>query len=593
MRRRRAPWLLGFALAVPPATAAEAEPHTILPAVEMLDRIDPLPLLPELGAVQPPAAEAAAFEETMNEDERELVQRALVWLGLYDGWIDGVFGDRTRAAITAWQRAAGRAESGVLSQDEVVDLLADGLVVEARLGWRTVVDPETELTIGYPAALLTAALPNDSGGTDYVDPIGSGVLSTMRLRDVRPGAIDVFYDLLRRSESDGRRILYDVRRGPLFILAGEWAGGGFYERYEQRGAEIRGYKLLWAPWEADRYGPISVAVSNSFYPFGGAPLAPGVYPQLGPLVARAVAAMDRAATPVAGDLVPAATAAAEPDGTALEGTPASPDAGVASGPDVMSADAPPSEETVPDTAVADAAEPPPALPLPADAGRQGGPSVLGLPQQASGSGFVIDRGGTLLTSAHVIAGCGAIEIGGVGHATIRAVDERRDLALLDTPVSFASVVPVRAGGTIELGEPVTVLGYPYRGIVSTSLTITEGIVSALAGLDDDPSRFQLSAAIQPGNSGGPVLDEAGRLIGVVVARIDDAFIASATGTLPQNVNFGIRLELVESFLLENGIVPERSEDLTPQTPREVARAIGGLVHPVICTLGQAQSTGER
>lgn len=491
---------------------------------------------PIAAAQTPPAIFAAsvpalAFEASLNHDERALVQRALVWLGLYDGWIDGDFGAGTRAAIGGWQSRAEREPTGTLSENETVALLADGLAAEERLGWTATVDPTNGVQVGYPAALMTERSQNESGGNDYVDPIGSGVLSTISVRDVQPGAIDVFYDLSRRSSDDGRHVTYDYRRGPLFILAGDTASGRFYERFEQRDTEIRGYRLTWAPWEETRYAPIAVAMSNSFYPFGGAPTTPGVYPVIGPLVAAAAAQIR-------------------------------PDAAVAA-PGTAEASADAATSTAPDEATSAPAKP---------------------PDIASGTGFVISHDGEILTNAHVIRGCGAIEVGGVGVATVLAVDERRDLALLDTGATFEATIPIRSGGQLELGEPVTVLGFPYRGIVSTSLTITQGIVSAIVGLDDDPSRFQLTAAVQPGNSGGPVIDEAGRLIGVVAARIDDGYIAHATGSLPQNVNFGIRVELVNSFLIEHGIVVEHSADDTPVTAREVARRVGGLVHPVICEL---------
>jgi serine protease Do len=489
--------------------------------------------MPTAAAETPAALPAAgqvgaslAFEASLNHDERELVQRALVWLGLYDGWIDGDFGAGTRAAIGGWQSRAAREPTGTLTESDTVALLTDGLTAEERLGWKATVDPANGIEIGYPSALMTEQSQNESGGTDFVDPIGSGVLSTIRVRDVQPGAIDVFYDLSRRSTDDGRVVTYDLRRGPLFILSGDTASGRFYERFEQRGTEIRGYRLTWAPWEESRYAPIAVAMSNSFYPFGGAPTAPGVYPVIGPLVASAAAEIAHVDAPGAAD-APAEAAA----------TPGEPVAAPGKAPDI-----------------------------------------------ASGTGFVISHEGEILTNAHVIEGCGAIEVGGVGAATVLAVDRRRDLALLDTGATFESTIPIRSGGQLELGEPVTVLGFPYRGIVSTSLTITQGIVSAIVGLDDDPSRFQLTAAVQPGNSGGPVIDEAGRLIGVVAARINDGYIASATGSLPQNVNFGIRVELVDSFLVEHGIVVEHSSVDAPVTAREVAKRIGGLVHPVICEL---------
>ena len=96
-------------------------------------------------------------------------------------------------------------------------------------------------------------------------------------------------------------------------------------------------------------------------------------------------------------------------------------------------------------------------------------------------------------------------------------------------------------------------GYPYYTIAGTSLNLTGGNVSALAGVDDDRRFFSFSAPVQPGNSGGPLIDAHGGVLGLVVARLSEDFIVEATGTLPQNVNYALREDELADFLRQNGV----------------------------------------
>jgi S1-C subfamily serine protease len=100
---------------------------------------------------------------------------------------------------------------------------------------------------------------------------------------------------------------------------------------------------------------------------------------------------------------------------------------------------------------------------------------------------------------------------------------------------------------------VLVFGYPLAEALSSAGNTTVGNVTALAGVRDDSRFMQISAAVQPGNSGGPALDEAGRLIGVVVSKLNALAIAMITGDIPQNVNFAIKVATLASFLEANGI----------------------------------------
>ena len=93
-----------------------------------------------------------------------------------------------------------------------------------------------------------------------------------------------------------------------------------------------------------------------------------------------------------------------------------------------------------------------------------------------------------------------------------------------------------------------VAGYPLSGLLSSDMIVTDGIVNALSGISNDSSLLQISAPVQPGNSGGPLIDKSGALLGVVVSKLNALRAAASTGDLPQNVNFAIKPEVLRLFL---------------------------------------------
>jgi S1-C subfamily serine protease len=93
-------------------------------------------------------------------------------------------------------------------------------------------------------------------------------------------------------------------------------------------------------------------------------------------------------------------------------------------------------------------------------------------------------------------------------------------------------------------------------ILAPTGNFTVGYISALAGLQNDTSKIQISAPIQPGNSGGPVIDQRGNVVAVIVSTASTPVMANISGTLPQNVNFAIKSEIAETFLSANGIIPD-------------------------------------
>jgi Trypsin-like peptidase domain len=185
--------------------------------------------------------------------------------------------------------------------------------------------------------------------------------------------------------------------------------------------------------------------------------------------------------------------------------------------------------------------------------------------------------GEVLTNAHVVNACAQIIVrspaGDSATAQLIAHDEKNDLAVVRTK-PLSSVATFRDGKPVRAGDAVVVLGYPLAGLLATTANLTVGNVSALAGLGDDSRYLQISAPVQPGNSGGPLLDGSGHLVGIVTGKLNAAFAIRNTGDIPQNVNFALKAEVVRTFLDSKGIAYHSApsdKQLSPADIGDVAR----------------------
>ena len=169
----------------------------------------------------------------------------------------------------------------------------------------------------------------------------------------------------------------------------------------------------------------------------------------------------------------------------------------------------------------------------------------------SGTGFVVSRLGHVLTNHHVVDGCTTIRARTAGRMhllTVVGTDENNDLAVLTLPAPVSGVARFRAGHTIRPGDSVVVVGFPLHGLLASEANVTTGSVSALAGIGNDTRYLQITAPVQSGNSGGPLLDAGGHIVGLVVSKLDAIYIAKVTGDIPQNINFAIKGTVAKSFL---------------------------------------------
>lgn len=185
------------------------------------------------------------------------------------------------------------------------------------------------------------------------------------------------------------------------------------------------------------------------------------------------------------------------------------------------------------------------------------------PAEAStGTGFFVSWRGQVLTNHHVVEGCKVLEVVRPGlppvPAKLVADDAANDLALLQTSLRTRQL-PAFAT-RVRIGQGAYAYGFPLTGLLTSEGNFTIGNVSAVAGVGDDTSRLQISTPVQPGNSGGPLLDQSGNVIGVIVSKLNALELVEKTGTkdIVQNVNFAIKSSAALTFLEAHGVEP-RSE----------------------------------
>ena len=226
-------------------------------------------------------------------------------------------------------------------------------------------------------------------------------------------------------------------------------------------------------------------------------------------------------------------------------------------------------------------------------------------RSTSGSGFFVSKLGHVITNAHVVKGCNKVTVGDSANKQVPAevinTDGSNDLALLKlSTLEMASaesksliqklsivVVPLASKGLlrsedVKLGEKVLVAGFPFGDFFSNTIKVTTGIVSATRGAGDDSGQFQLDAAVQPGNSGGPIYDSDGNIVGVVISQLDKLKVAKAIGSLPENVNFGIKASTVRQFMISSGLPSRKAERTEEKSTQQLAEIAQNQALMVMC-----------
>ena len=183
------------------------------------------------------------------------------------------------------------------------------------------------------------------------------------------------------------------------------------------------------------------------------------------------------------------------------------------------------------------------------------PEIVKDESKSSGTGFFINSEGYAITNYHVVATSKNINMsikGKVYKSRVIATDRENDLALLKSDTKNKYYFQISKQDAQRMDD-VTAVGFGFGKGISDEVKTTKGVVSALAGLNNNYSHLQIDASLQPGNSGGPVINSEGEVVGVAVAKMDAEVVFNYTGSLPEGISFAIKTSTIKQFLDSNKI----------------------------------------
>jgi S1-C subfamily serine protease len=201
----------------------------------------------------------------------------------------------------------------------------------------------------------------------------------------------------------------------------------------------------------------------------------------------------------------------------------------------------------------------------------------------TGSGFVISSDGYFLTCAHVVEDGREIIVQLASKtyiAKLIRMDAHNDVALLKLDGADFQPIPL-SYNLPEMGDKVYTVGFPNPDLQGASAKYTDGSISSLSGIMDDIRTMQITVPIQGGNSGGPLVDAAGNALGLVVAQLNAETVFEYTGTIPQNVNFAIKINyampLIQSVPGLARSLPTPGTGISGSNPVDDVQAATGLI----------------
>jgi len=210
---------------------------------------------------------------------------------------------------------------------------------------------------------------------------------------------------------------------------------------------------------------------------------------------------------------------------------------------------------------------------------------------SSGSGFLFDRSGLVASNWHVIGNGSKIKVvfpekGKEFVGKIKVRDKQNDLVIIQledfdykTVFGSSKIPPIGSAKSVKIGDKVFTLGIPLSSLLGGSIKYSNGTLSSLFGINEDPRLYQISVPIQPGNSGGPLLTEDGRIVGIIVSTLNPLSVFSRNKVLPQNVNFAIKSDYLSNLANVSGIT------LNKEDKRDVGSAGAiGAVKPFIARI---------
>lgn len=171
----------------------------------------------------------------------------------------------------------------------------------------------------------------------------------------------------------------------------------------------------------------------------------------------------------------------------------------------------------------------------------------------SGSGFLVDNDGHVVTNFHVVDECSLVTVGKRIPANIVKADRVNDVAILNIN-NIDNILPLSiAKNDIQLGEEVFVAGFPMNMIIE-NLNFTSGSISSEVGFGQNINQFQFTAPIQPGNSGGPIFNSYGGVVGIAVSSASTKELEELLGSNIQNINYGIKASTFKSLLNQTEVL---------------------------------------
>jgi len=207
-------------------------------------------------------------------------------------------------------------------------------------------------------------------------------------------------------------------------------------------------------------------------------------------------------------------------------------------------------------------------------------------QRGSGTGFFVSIYGHVLTNEHVVSKCKAYSVTPSGRpplvAKLIAKDVNLDLALLKVNRVPLAVASFREPLDLLPVEPIAVIGYPLRGRVTIKPVMEIGHMFFGRLKATRADRFTMKIDVRRGNSGGPVLDAAGQIIGVVVATVNTPGVYAATGKYVDDVGIGIRQATALDFLKKHKVKVQKSPPGTPLTEADLLKKGAGFVSQIGC-----------
>jgi S1-C subfamily serine protease len=205
-------------------------------------------------------------------------------------------------------------------------------------------------------------------------------------------------------------------------------------------------------------------------------------------------------------------------------------------------------------------------------------------KQREQTGFTIGTGffaapGYVVSAFHVVEGARKVSVvlrsGEVARAEVIGVDQANDIALLKVK-RRVNPLPMIPSNEVAVGDQVFTIGYPLIDIEGQEQKATFGRVNALSGTQDDVRFMQIDVPIQPGNSGGPLIDSRGRVVGIVERTLDPAALLKA-GTLPQNANYALKSDYVLPLMIRYEVRPAAaragSSEREPQMIKRIRESI--------------------